>query len=34
MMTDPVWPTVIFIGVGLLFVVGVIAVIIVEATNE
>lgn len=33
-MTDPVWPLMIFIGVGLLFVVGVIAVIIIEATSE
>jgi len=33
-MTDPVWPLIAFIGVGLLFVVGVIAAIIIEATNE
>ena len=33
-MTDPVWPLMAFVGVGLLFVVGVIAVIIIEATNE
>lgn len=33
-MTDPVWPLMIFVGVGLAFVAGVIAVIIIEATNE
>ena len=33
-MTDPVWFVNIFIGIGLLFVAGVIAVIIIEATNE
>jgi hypothetical protein len=33
-MTDPVWVLNIFIGVGMLFVAGVIAVIIIEATNE
>ncbi len=33
-MNDPVWPLMVFIGVGLLFVVGVIAVILIEAANE
>lgn len=33
-MTDPVWPLNIFLGVGLLFVIGVIAIILIEATNE
>lgn len=33
-MNDPVWPLMIFIGVGLLFVAGIIAVILIEATNE
>jgi hypothetical protein len=33
-MTDPVWETNIFIAIGLLFTVGVIAVIIIEAQNE
>ena len=33
-MTDPVWSLNIFLGVGLLFVAGVIAAIIIEATNE
>ncbi len=33
-MTDPVWPLNIFIGVGLLFVIGVIAIILIEATSE
>lgn len=33
-MNDPVWPLMAFIGVGLVFVVGVIAVILIEATNE
>ena len=33
-MDDPVWPLMIFIGVGLLFVIGVIAVILIEATTE
>lgn len=33
-MTDPVWPLNIFLGVGLLFVAGIIAVILIEATNE
>jgi hypothetical protein len=34
MMTDPVWETNIFIAIGLLFAIGVIAVIIIEAQNE
>ena len=33
-MTDPVWSLNILIGIGLLWVIGVIAVIIIEATNE
>jgi len=33
-MTDPVWSLNIFIGIGLLWVIGVIAAIIIEATNE
>ena len=33
-MTEPVWPLMVFIGIGLLFVVGVIAVILIEASNE
>ena len=33
-MTDPVWLLNIFLGVGLLFVAGIIAVILIEATNE
>lgn len=33
-MTDPVWPLNIFLGIGLLFVIGVIAVILIEAANE
>jgi len=33
-MTDPVWSLIAFIGVGLLFAIGVITVIIIEATNE
>ena len=34
MMTDPVWETNIFIAIGLLFAIGMIAVIIIEAQNE
>jgi len=34
MMTDPVWETNLFIVIELLFAVGVIAVIIIEAQNE
>lgn len=33
-MNEAVWSVNILIGVGLLFVTGVIAVIIIEATNE
>jgi hypothetical protein len=33
-MNEAVWSVNILIGVGLLFVAGVIAVIIIEATNE
>jgi len=33
-MTDPVWLVNAFIGTGLLFAVGIIAVIIIEALNE
>lgn len=33
-MTDPVWPLNLFVGVGLLFAIGVIAVILAEAANE
>jgi hypothetical protein len=33
-MNEAVWSVNIFIGVGLLFVAGVIAVIIIEANNE
>jgi hypothetical protein len=33
-MTDPVWPLIIFLGVGGLWALGVIAVIIIEATSE
>jgi hypothetical protein len=33
-MNEAVWSVNIFVGVGLLFVAGVIAVIIIEASNE
>lgn len=33
-VTDPVWGLNVFIGGGLLFVIGIIALIIIEATNE
>jgi hypothetical protein len=33
-MTEPVWEVNLFLAVGLLFAVGVIAVVIIEAINE